>query len=86
MTVYKAIKKEADAAADARDRADQGHKPPVGINGTTNDGTRKVPSVLLTPVAVTKSNIKDTVIKDGFRRSWSEHLRRQVRRSSAPKH
>jgi D-xylose transport system substrate-binding protein len=25
-----------------------------------------VPSVLLKPVAVTKSNIKDTVIKDGF--------------------
>ena len=25
-----------------------------------------MPSVLLTPVAVTKENIKDTIIKDGF--------------------
>jgi D-xylose transport system substrate-binding protein len=25
-----------------------------------------VPSVILTPVAVTKANVKDTVIKDGF--------------------
>jgi D-xylose transport system substrate-binding protein len=27
-----------------------------------------VPSILLTPVAVTKANVKDTVIADGF---WS---------------
>jgi D-xylose transport system substrate-binding protein len=27
-----------------------------------------VPSVLLTPVAVTKSNIQDTIVKDNF---WS---------------
>jgi D-xylose transport system substrate-binding protein len=33
---------------------------------TTNNGTIDVPSVLLTPVAVTKDNIKDTVVKDGF--------------------
>jgi D-xylose transport system substrate-binding protein len=26
----------------------------------------QTPSVLLTPVAVTKANINDTVIKDGF--------------------
>ena len=30
------------------------------------DGAREVPSVLLTPVAVTKDNIKDMVLADGF--------------------
>jgi D-xylose transport system substrate-binding protein len=31
-----------------------------------DNGLKKVPSVLLTPVAVTKENIADTVIADGF--------------------
>ena len=31
-----------------------------------NNGTKDVPSVLLTPVAVTKDNIKTTVVADGF--------------------
>ena len=31
-----------------------------------NNGTKDVPSVLLTPVAVTKDNIKNTVVADGF--------------------
>jgi D-xylose transport system substrate-binding protein len=36
------------------------------VNGKVNNGKIDVPSVLLVPVAVTKSNINDTVIKDGF--------------------
>ena len=35
------------------------------VDFSDNKGT-KTPSVLLTPVAVTKDNINDTVIKDGF--------------------
>ena len=31
-----------------------------------NNGTKDVDSVLLTPVAVTIDNIKDTVVADGF--------------------
>jgi D-xylose transport system substrate-binding protein len=31
-----------------------------------NNGKIDVPSVLLVPLAVTKRNINDTVIKDGF--------------------
>jgi D-xylose transport system substrate-binding protein len=31
-----------------------------------DNGAKQVPSVLLSPIAVTKDNIKDTVIKDGF--------------------
>jgi len=31
-----------------------------------DNGAKQVPSVLLSPIAVTKDNISDTVIKDGF--------------------
>jgi D-xylose transport system substrate-binding protein len=69
MTVYKAIKLEAAAAATLADALAKGRKPPSGlINGSTDNGAGKVPSVLLKPVAVTRDNVKDTVIKDGF---WS---------------
>ena len=67
MTVYKAIKKEADAASKLAIALAKGEKPPGGlVNGKSDDGSRQVPSVLLTPVTVTKDNINDTVIKDGF--------------------
>jgi hypothetical protein len=36
-------------------------------NGTTDNGVSKVPSVLLTPVGITKSNVK-VVIADGFQK------------------
>ena len=67
MTVYKAIKKEADAASKLAISLAKKQPPPAGlINGKSNDTSRQVPSVLLTPVPVTKDNIKSTVIADGF--------------------
>jgi D-xylose transport system substrate-binding protein len=68
MTVYKAIKPEAEAAAQlAYDLMSGTSVPDSMTNGaTTNNGSIDVPSVLLTPVAVTKDNIKDTVVADGF--------------------
>ena len=36
-------------------------------NGTTDNGSIKVPSVLLKPVAITKKNVK-VVIADGFQK------------------
>jgi D-xylose transport system substrate-binding protein len=67
MTVYKAIKAEADAAAKLAIALAKGEEPPAGlVNGKSDDGARQVPSALLTPVAVTKDNIKDTVLADGF--------------------
>jgi D-xylose transport system substrate-binding protein len=36
------------------------------VNAKTDNGALQVPSVLLTPVAVTRDNIKHTVVKDGF--------------------
>ncbi|MEA2440014.1 MAG: D-xylose transport system substrate-binding protein [Thermoleophilaceae bacterium] len=65
MTVYKAIKPEAEAAAAMAFALVKGEKYPAA-DKTQNNGTADVPSQLLTPVEVTKSNIKDTVVKDGF--------------------
>jgi len=68
MTVYKAIKAEAEAAATlAFDLATGAAVPSSMTNGKTiNNGAADIPSVLLTPVAVTKSNIASTVIADNF--------------------
>ena len=68
MTVYKAIKPEAEAAAQlAFDLLTDAKVPADMTNGkTVNNGTIDVPSVLLTPIAVTKDNIKDTVVADNF--------------------
>jgi D-xylose transport system substrate-binding protein len=56
MTVYKAIKKEADAAAKIAIALAKGEEP-TGVNDKINNGTRDVPAVFLDPVAVTKDNI-----------------------------
>jgi len=65
MTVYKAIKPEAQKAAEIAVALVQG-KEPSGVEDKVNNEQKDVPSVLLTPVAVTKDNINDTVVKDGF--------------------
>jgi D-xylose transport system substrate-binding protein len=65
MTVYKAIKAEAEAAAQLAVDLAQG-KTPSGADDKIDNGTKQVPSILLTPVAVTKDNINDTIIKDQF--------------------
>ncbi|MCM4079857.1 sugar ABC transporter substrate-binding protein [Paractinoplanes hotanensis] len=66
MTVYKAIKKEADAAADLAVALAKKQKPTTAT-GTTKDpeSGADVPSVLLEPQSITKENVKD-VIADGF--------------------
>jgi D-xylose transport system substrate-binding protein len=67
MTVYKAIKPEAEAAAQLAVALVRGEDPPSGlVNDEVDNGMEQVPSVLLTPVAVTRDNIADTVVKDGF--------------------
>lgn len=66
MTVYKAPKPETEAAAKLAYALATGKGAPAGlINGETDNGAGKVPSVLLDPVAVTKDNVKDTVVADG---------------------
>ena len=67
MTVYKAIKAEANAAAELAVALANGDDPPSGlVNGEIDNGQKQVPSVLLTPVAVTKDNIDSTIVKDDF--------------------
>jgi D-xylose transport system substrate-binding protein len=67
MTVYKAIKPEAEAAAELAVALLRGEEPPSGmVNGQIPNGMKDVPSVLLEPVAVTKDNINDTIVKDEF--------------------
>ena len=64
MTVYKAVRAEADAASKLAIALAKGETP--ATTATTDNKGEKTPSVLLDPVAVTKENINDTVIKDGF--------------------
>jgi D-xylose transport system substrate-binding protein len=65
MTVYKAVKAQAAAASELAIALAQGKTPTTATATTENQGTQ-TPSVLLDPVTVTKDNIQDTVIKDGF--------------------
>lgn len=64
MTIYKPVKQLAIKAAEIAVKLAQG-KPIVATSELYN-GKVKVPSVLLDVIPVTKENMKDTVIKDGF--------------------
>ena len=68
MTVYKAIVPEAEKAAELACDLATGVSVPSDMTGgkTVNNKNIDVPSILLTPVAVTKDNVKDTVVKDAF--------------------
>jgi D-xylose transport system substrate-binding protein len=68
MTVYKAVPKEAAAAAKLAISLIKGGKP-AGVNGKTNDGKRNVPSVLLTPQSITKANYKILFAQKYLKRS-----------------
>ncbi|WP_314224574.1 sugar ABC transporter substrate-binding protein [Streptomyces zaehneri] len=66
-TVYKAFKPEAEAAAQlAVDLLEGKDIKSLATETLTSGSGDKVPSQLLTPVSVTKANIKDTVVKDGL--------------------
>ncbi|GAA0261009.1 sugar ABC transporter substrate-binding protein [Cryptosporangium japonicum] len=65
MTVYKAIQPEAEKAAEMAVALVLG-RDVVGADAKVNNGVKDVPSVLLPPVAVTKDNIKRTVVADQF--------------------
>jgi D-xylose transport system substrate-binding protein len=67
MTIYLAIKQQAETSAQLAVAAAQGKMDPDGLaKAKVDNGSKEVPSVLLSPIAVTKDNISDTVIKDGF--------------------
>jgi D-xylose transport system substrate-binding protein len=64
MTVYKPLGLEAKQAAEAAVALARGQ--PVNTTASISNGARSLPAILVSPVAVTKTNVKQTVIKDGF--------------------
>jgi len=72
VTVYKPVKLLAEAAARVAGRLARGEKPEeiiaslgFRVNEVDNGG-RKIPSIFLEPVFVTRENIAETVIADGW--------------------
>ena len=66
MTVYKPLTQLAKRAADLAFKLAK--RQPLIAKAETDNGKIAVPSVLLDIVAVTRENIRDTVVKDGFRK------------------
>jgi D-xylose transport system substrate-binding protein len=64
MTVYKPLGSQAKLAAEAAVALAKGE--PVKSAATFTVGNKAIPAILLPPVVVTKDNVKQTVIKDGF--------------------
>ncbi|NBM17059.1 sugar ABC transporter substrate-binding protein [Streptomyces sp. GC420] len=65
MTVYKAVKKEAEATAKLAVSLAKGEEGETNATVEDPEGKREVASVLETPVAVYKDNVED-VVDDGF--------------------
>lgn len=65
VTVYKAVQKEADAAAALAIALAKGQEGKTTGTVADPEGKRDVPSVLLTPVPIYKENVKD-VVADGY--------------------
>jgi D-xylose transport system substrate-binding protein len=66
MTIYQPIPQIAETAAKLAVPLAQGQPLPDITTGTTDNGAGKVPSVLLDTVVITKENIEDPIISDGF--------------------
>jgi D-xylose transport system substrate-binding protein len=65
MTVYKPIKELANRAAEAAVRLAK--RQPVIARAGIDNGKVEVPSMLLEILAVTKENLRETIVADGFR-------------------
>ena len=66
MTVYKPLTLLANQAAEIAVKLAQ--RKPIIARDETDNAKMKVPSILLDIIAVTKENMMDTVVKDGFRK------------------
>jgi D-xylose transport system substrate-binding protein len=67
MTVYKPIKPLADNAAEIAVKIAKGEDVPTSLVPDKEDnGNKQVPTATHDIVAVTKDNVNDTVIKDGY--------------------
>jgi D-xylose transport system substrate-binding protein len=64
MTIYKPIQPLAYAAVESGIKLARGEK--VDTSETIDNGKIKVPSILLEPIAVDRSNLLNTLVKDGY--------------------
>jgi D-xylose transport system substrate-binding protein len=64
MTVYKSIQPLAYGAVDAAVKMARGEQ--VTTTETIDNGFKKVPAILLEPVAVDRNNMLSTIVKDGY--------------------
>ena len=64
MTIYKPIQPLAFSAVDAAMKL--ARKEPLNTTQTINNGKKDVPAILHEPMAVDKSNVDSTIIKDGY--------------------
>ena len=64
MTIYKPVMSMASQAAEAAVAFARGQQPKA--TGTISSGDRKIPAILSPAIVVTKHNIMQTVIHDGF--------------------
>jgi len=65
MTVYKPVEKEAKKAAECAILLAKGEEiaDPLEL---VNNGKYEIPSIILTPVSVTKENMDETIVESGF--------------------
>jgi D-xylose transport system substrate-binding protein len=67
MTIYKEIEPQATIAAEFAVALAEGEELPQKlVSEEIENGAGKVPSAILEPIAVTKENVKSTVVADGF--------------------
>ncbi|AEE97533.1 sugar ABC transporter substrate-binding protein [Mahella australiensis] len=68
MTIFKDVRAEAEKAAELAVQMAQGKEVSelADVNGKTDNGKIEVPSVLLTPVVITKDNLDKELIESGW--------------------
>lgn len=66
MTIYKPVHSLAEKAVEMA--VNIAENKPVDASSFVSNGNKNVNSLLLNPIVVTKDNIKDTVIKDGWQK------------------
>lgn len=67
MTIYKPLSRLADQAAELAVKL--ARRQPIVAKAEIDNGKIKVPSVLLDVISVTKENMQETVVKDGFHKA-----------------
>jgi D-xylose transport system substrate-binding protein len=70
FTVYFSIKEQATKAAELAVSLARGERP-QGLSAEVDNGTGRIPAILLAPQTIRKDNIADTVIADDFA-SWDD--------------